>query len=168
MEKHEPWPMAVRKFFSAPHDNNPYATTETMRSYDQILRNAVADRISHVAAFWRQKAQELGQNIPLPTRDNPFPSTQQINAAKHVRAIAGNLSQWASQIAALEVPAQDRVHHRVQNAPLLLDTLLAVDLALINSVNELEQAREVADITANLQAFEKCLRDREQLLRDIP
>ena len=168
MEKHEPWPDTIKKFFHEAADTNPYATSATMRAYDQQLRNAMRAALSEAAASWRTVAGDYAQSIPQPNRQNPFPPAEQIQHLKVLKYYADLLSQLSSEVSALEVPATDRVYHRVQNATLLLETVIEVDRALLLLMPGLIACREIPDLDDRLRVLQNKLQERRQLLRDIP
>jgi hypothetical protein len=168
MEKREPWPKAIGKFFYEAEDANPYATSATMRAYDQQLRNAAQGALGQAAAQWRSLAQELAQSIPQPSRDHPFPPADQMQRLKALKNRADTLSQMAAEVTALEVPATDRVHHRVQNATLLLETVIEMDRALLYIMAEVLEAQEMAQLDEKLTGVRAKLQERRQLLREIP
>ncbi len=168
MEKREPWPEAVKKFFHEAADTNPYATSATMRAYDQQLRNAVRAALSEAAAAWRAAAGDYAHSIPQPSRQNPFPPADQVQHLKVLTHAADRLSQLAADVSALEVPATDRVHHRVQNATLLLETVIDMDRALLLLMPALAACQDLSDLDQQLAVFQHQLQDRRQLLREIP
>ncbi len=168
MEKREPWPAALNKFLHEAEDTNPYATAETMRAYDQLLRNAAQGALSEAAAQWRSRAQEFAQTIPQPSRAQPFPPVGQMQQLKALRSRADVLSQLASQVTALEVSPSDRVHHRVQNGTLLLETLIEMDRTLLYMLADVLAAEEMEALDGKIAAVRAQLHERHRLLAEVP
>lgn len=164
MEKHDSVQEIVAKFFSEARDINPYASAATMRALDQVIRNTLSGDLVAAAAAWRLRYQEASAEIPVPSRDNPFPDQHLLQKAKKLKALADHLSQLASQVAALEAPSQDRVYNRIRDNTALLDTLIEVDRGLAVIARRIE-ASSLATSPMDANALELGLSDLESLLR---
>jgi hypothetical protein len=140
VERHDPWPVALDKWLAESRDRNPYASGETMRAWDNVIRNHLADALEAAAARWRAWRQEAQAAMPLPTRADPFPDAARMAALRALEAQANRCSEAAAAVRALEAPAQDRVYNRVRSLDTLLETLIAYDsrLALL--------AEEILDV----------------------
>lgn len=164
MEKHDSVQEIVAKFFSEARDTNPYASAATMRALDQVIRNTLSGDLVASAAVWRRRYQEVSAEIPVPSRENPFPDRNLLQKAKRLKALADRLSQVASQVAALEAPSQDRVYNRIRNNTALLDMLIEVDRGLALVARRIEVST-LATSPMDESALELGLSDLESLLR---
>jgi hypothetical protein len=174
MERREPWPKALEKWLSEAADTNPYATAETMRAWDNVLRGALADGLEAAARRWRDWAVDAQKAMPTPSREHPWPDPGLLANVRSLRETAARCSDLAAAVRALEMPGEDRVYNRLRSHGPLLDLLLAYDSQLADCLNELdalaapaplgqEPARR-AKLEAILSRLEHTLRARREAL----
>jgi hypothetical protein len=137
VERHDPWPEAVRKWLVEAADRNPYATAETLRAWDAVIRNAIADALEQAASRWRAWYGEAARAMPAPSRDHPFPDAAALARVRALKAQADRCSDTAAFVRALEMPAHDRVFNRLRNDDALLEALLDYDAALAGVCQDL-------------------------------
>lgn len=178
MERHEQIATIVAKFLSERRDVNPYASADTMRALDHVIRNGLADGLARAASVWRSVYQEQSRLVGVPTRDNPLPDAQQMADLRAYKRLADMLSERVSAVHALPAPANDRVYHRIRNNDQLLELLIATDYGLAIIADSLDRlgdgvTRKTASPTR--VAFEKkiaeldaALKDRSRLLSLVP
>ncbi len=137
MERHDTWPVALDKWLSEARDANPYATAESLRSWDNVIRNHVADALEAVAGQWRLWYTEAHRTLPTPTRAHPWPDREAMAWVQDLKRVADQCSAEASRVRAQEMPAEDRVFHRLRAHDGLLDLLMACDARLAGHVDAL-------------------------------
>jgi hypothetical protein len=177
MERHDPWPLALRKWLSESRDLNPYATADTLRAWDNVIRNKVADALEASAARWRDWYQTAQRALPVPSRDHPLPDPAQMEAVRTLKRLAETSSDRAAAVRALEMPAHDRVFNRIQNHALLLDTLIDYDAELASCAETLhelaapgplsEEPARRARLEATLDRLQKVLEARREAMTPI-
>ncbi len=136
-ESGQPWPAALAKYLNQSADTNPYATAATLRAWDLLLRNAVADGLEAAAGRWRAFAQQAQKAMAMPTREHPRHDPDALQEARRLREIAGELSELAALVRAQPVPPSDRVWNRLRRHQSLLDTLLTYDARLALAADQL-------------------------------
>ncbi|MCL4493443.1 MAG: hypothetical protein M1294_01345 [Firmicutes bacterium] len=144
MERHEAIPVIVAKFFQESRDVNPYASAVTMRAFDQVIRNQLADSLARSAGQWRALYQQQGHLVGTPSRDHPFPDKEAMDSLRRLKQLADNVSQTVAHIHALEAPSSDRVYHRIRNNDQILEMLIDVDYQLATT------AAAIDDLTNRL------------------
>ncbi len=178
MERHEQIPVIAAKFFNEARDTNPYASAETMRALDHVIRTGLADSLAHAAAAWRAAYQEQNRLIGTPTRENPFPDREAMAKLRQIKETADAASEWVSRIHALEAPASDRVYHRIRDNDQLLELLIDTDYHLAAAADALEKATDgltaqnaderLAAFRGQLDAFADAVRERTRLIKSVP
>ncbi len=167
MERREALLVIVAKFFQEGRDVDPYASTETMRALDQVIRNQLTDSLSRSAQQWRRLYQEEGRKLGTPSRNNPFPDRAAMDRLRHFKEMADNLSQLTAQINALEAPASDRVYHRIRKNDQILSHLIDVDYQLAMTAAALDSLT-MALSEDTWQDVEPAFRERlDQLIQGI-
>lgn len=129
--------MALAKYLNQSADRNPYASAASIRAWDLLLRNAVADSLEAAAGRWRAFAQQAQKAIAMPSRQHPLPDPEQLQAGRRLREIAGELSELAALVRAQPVPPSDRVWNRLRHHRQLLDDLLTHDARLALAAEQL-------------------------------
>ncbi|NMP23762.1 hypothetical protein [Sulfobacillus harzensis] len=177
MERHEALVVIGAKFFSERQDTNPYASAETMRAFDQVIRNSLGDGLARAASVFRTFYQEQSRVIGIPTRERPFPDPGDMAKLRYLKRIADQLSEWVSRIHALEAPSNDRVYHRIRDNDQLLELLIDVDYQLAQSATEIDRMTEslnVSVLDAMLPKFErqlevlgKAVRERSRIISGV-
>ncbi len=137
MERHDAWPVALDKWLSEARDTNPYATAESLRQWDNVIRNHTADALEAVASQWRNWYTEAHRDLPTPSREHPWPDRSQLARVQDLKRAADQCSAEASRVRAQEMPSQDRVFHRLRANDGLLDLLVACDARLAGHVDAL-------------------------------
>ncbi|MDE2482143.1 MAG: hypothetical protein KGN02_08130 [bacterium] len=124
-----------------------YSDRERLRSDDLAVRsvasqevlvakNAVSEAIS---AWWRDAAGE-------PTREQPFPKPEVNHKLRELRAFEQSLADLESAIRSAPAPDIDAVWNRRSDGAQVLNELLALDKAL------LESSRRLADSAHGISA----------------
>lgn len=177
MERHEALHVIGAKFLSQGRDTNPYASAETMRAFDQVIRNNLGDGLARAAAAVRTLYQEQSRLMGTPTRERPFPDPADLARLRHLKRLADQLSEWVSSVHALEVPANDRVYHRIRDNDQLLELLIDVDYQLAKSASELDQLTETLTLSqfqdrlprfeSQLELLGKALRERSRIVSGV-
>ncbi len=142
MERQDAWPVALDKWLSEARDTNPYATAEGMRAWDSVIRNHVADALEAAASRWRGWYTEAHRALPTPSREHPWPDRDQMARVQDLKRVADQCSAEGARVRAQEMPAHDRVFHRLRGNDSLLDLLLACDARLAGHVDILQAAAE--------------------------
>ncbi|PSR20541.1 MAG: hypothetical protein C7B45_14445 [Sulfobacillus acidophilus] len=178
MERHEQIEMIVAKFFSERRDINPYASADTMRALDHVIRNGLADGLARAASVWRSIYQEQSRRVGVLTRDNPLPDAQQMADLREDKRLADMLSARVSAVHALPAPANDRVYHRIRNNDQLLELLITTDYGLAvlaDSIDRLGDGVTRDTAAQSREAFEQkiaeldaALKERSRLLSSVP
>lgn len=137
MERQDAWPVALDKWRSEARDTNPYATADSLRAWDGVIRNHVADALEGAASRWRGWYTEAHRALPTPSREHPWPDRGQMARVQELKRVADQCSGEASRVRAQEMPAHDRVFHRLRANDGLLDLLLACDARLAGHVDAL-------------------------------
>jgi hypothetical protein len=135
MERHDAWPVALDKWLSEARDTNPYATADSLRQWDNVIRNHAADALEAVASQWRAWYTEAHRSLPTPTREHPWPDRDAMARVQDLKHLADQCSAEASRVRAQEMPSQDRVFHRLRGNDNLLDLLVACDARLAGHVD---------------------------------
>jgi len=174
MERHDPWPVALEKWLSEAQDVNPYASAASMRAWDNVIRNHVADALEAVAGQWRRWYTEAHGALPTPSRDHPWPDRAQMAAVQDLQRLAADCSAEAASVRAQEMPGQDRVFNRLRSHDGLLDLLMACDARLAGHVDRLQalavpgpladEPNRRAQLEVVLGLVREALRDRQQAL----
>jgi hypothetical protein len=174
MERKEPWSVAWRKWLSESSDTNPYATADSLRAWDNVIRNAAADALEAAAARWREWAMSAQRALPMPSREHPLPDPEQMAAVRALQRTAAACSDKAAAVRALEMPAHDRVFHRLRNQEPLLEALIAYDAELAACVEALadlagpgslaEEPDRRVRLETTLSLLAKTLRARQEAL----
>ena len=177
MERHEKVTKVVAKFFNENRDTTPYASADTMRAFDQTIRNGLADGLARAASTWRAIYQRQSQVVGTASRDKPFLDREMMAALRDYKQWADMLSGLGSRIHALPAPANDRVFHRIRNNDQLLETLITLDcqLAIIaEAVDELghtltlDNAGELgSQFSSKVTELEGVLSERSSLLSKV-
>ena len=178
MERHEAIASIVAKFFKENRDMNPYASADTMRSLDHVIRTGLADGLARAAAAWRTVYQQLSRDVGIPTRDHPFPDQAEISRMRQYKQLADTLSEWASRIQALEAPSNDRVYHRIRNNDQLLELLIDTDYRLASIAESMDRLADTLRLTnaeelrveflSQLEALGNAIRERSRTITAVP
>ncbi|MCY0909887.1 MAG: hypothetical protein OWR62_16030 [Sulfobacillus thermotolerans] len=177
MERHEALSVISAKFFSERRDTNPYASAETMRALDQLIRNALSDGLARAAAVFRGLYQHESRRLSIPSREHPLPDPNAMVRLRELKRIADVLSEWVSRVHALPAPSNDRVYHRIRDNDQLLELLIEVDYQLASSASALDgltddltvdQLDEVLPrLEAHLNTLGKAVRERSRIVSGI-
>ncbi len=177
MERHEALLVIGAKFFSERRDTNPYASAETMRAFDRVIRNSLGDDLARAAAAVRTLYQEQTRRMGTPTRERPLPDPMDLARLRHLKGLADLLSEWVSRVHALEAPANDRVYHRIRDNDQLLELLIEVDYQLAKNASDLEQLSETVTLSrfdellpqfeSQLELLGKALRERSRIISGV-
>jgi hypothetical protein len=168
MERRDPWPEAWAKWLSEARDTNPYASADTMRAWDNVVRNTVADALERVAARWRAWYTEAHQAMPAPSRDAPLPDPSHLSVLRLLKQQAEACSNLAAAVRAREMPAHDRVFHRLRNHDTLLETLLHYDAhlaSLCETLNHLADPAPLAEEPTRRARLQQILALLDETLR---
>lgn len=178
MERHEAITVVVAKFFNESRDINPYASTETMRSLDHVIRNGLADGLARAAAAWRAVYQEQSRRIGAPTREHPFPDPADMAKLRQYKQMADTVSGWVSRVHALEAPSNDRVYHRIRDNDQLLELLIEADYHLASTAASLDRMTDTLstdtvdavapEFEAQLNVLASAIRERSRLFVPAP
>ncbi len=167
MERHEQLPVIVAKFFKESRDVNPYASAQTMRAFDQVIRNQLTDSLSRAANRWRSVYQEQGRLVGVPSRDHPFPRPEEMESLRHLKQLADNVSQMIAHIQALEAPGEDRVYHRIRNNDQIMELVIDADYQLAMTAAALDDMVTKVSITT-WRDLEPAFQERlEQLIQGM-
>lgn len=177
MERHERVAAVVAKFFHESRDINPYASADTMRALDQIIRNGLADQVARAAGAWRAIYQQQSRIVGTPTRDKPFASAEMMAVMREFKQRADALSSLGSRVHALPAPSNDRVFHRIRDNDQLLELLIAMDYQLVGIAEAIEQlaaaltlanAKELGvQFSLKVAELENLVRERGGLLSQV-
>ncbi len=178
MERHEQIAQVALKFLNESRDINPYASSDSMRALDHVIRNGLADGLARAAGVWRSLYQRQSRVVGVPTRDRPFPDAQQMALLREYKRAADTLSEWVSRIHALPAPANDRVYHRIRDNDQLLELLIATDYQLATIADGIDHAADgvaianaaesLALLDAKMAELEAQVTERSRLLTHIP
>lgn len=178
MERHEQIGTIVAKFFHERRDVNPYASADTMRALDHVIRDGLAGGLARAASVWRSMYQEQSRRVRVPTRDNPLPDAQQMADLREYKRLADLLSERVSMVHALPAPANDRVYHRIRNNDQLLELLITTDYGLAVIAESLDRlgdgiTRETASqargaFERKIAELDAALKERSRLLSSVP
>ncbi|MCL5116691.1 MAG: hypothetical protein M1272_06025 [Firmicutes bacterium] len=178
MERHEAITVIVAKFFQERRDVNPYASAETMRSLDQVIRTGLADGLARAASAWRSVYQQQSRTMGVPTRERPFPDPAEMAKLRGYKQMGDTLSGMVSQVHALEAPANDRVYHRIRDNDQLLELLIAADYQLTTLAESIDRLAETlnagsadgleAEFQAKVDALGAAIRERARILSQVP
>ena len=177
MERHERVAIVVAKFFNERRDTNPYASADTMRALDQIIRNSLADEVARAAQVWRDIYLQQSRVVGTPSRDKPFPDRESMAIMREYKLWADALSGLTSRIHSLPAPANDRVFHRIRDNDQLLELLIALDYQVAGIADSLGKlagtltvanARELGpEFSAKVAELESVLRERGGILSHV-
>jgi hypothetical protein len=177
MERHEKIMTLAVKFFSERRDVNPYASADSMRALDQLIRNGLADGLARAASAWRTVYLAQSKVVGVPTRENPFPDAGAMAAMRQYKALSDTLSGWVSSIHALGAPSSDRVFHRVRDNDQLLELLIETDYSLSAIADELDRMagnlsladapNAAAQFDAKLSELDRAVKERTRLLSAV-
>ena len=178
MERHEQIGAIAAKFLNESRDVNPYATADTMRALDHVIRNGLGDGLGRAAAAWRAVYQQQSHRVGVPSRDHPFPDADQMALMRECKRISDALSDWVSRVHALPAPASDRVYHRIRDNDQLLELLIAADYHLaavaeaierLSSTVTVDKAKDLtAEFDEKLAELESAVADRSRMLSSVP
>ncbi|MCY0877869.1 MAG: hypothetical protein OWU84_02855 [Firmicutes bacterium] len=178
MERHERLAVIVDKFFHEKRDTNPYASAETMRALDHLVRIHVTDAMARAAAQWRAVYVDASRAMGTPTRTQPLSNVSAMSQSRLYKQLADRLSEWVARIQALPAPANDRVYHRIRDNDQLLELLIAHDYQLITLAEQLE--RESMHVTLDsaealrptvetlLKTLTDAVMERNRMLSAVP
>ncbi len=157
--------------------DNPYASAQTMRQLDGMIRNQLAAALAEAAARWRLSYTDYHRAMPPSSREHPFPPREQVARLNALRRVADQLSNLASTVRALPAPSNDRVWQRIRDQRQLLEMLVEYDSLLAEygevlnrwsqSVDPTTSAVGEAELAEQLTPITKVLRERSEWLRSV-
>ncbi len=157
--------------------DNPYASPQSMRQLDGMIRNQVASALSEAAACWRLAYTAYHQAMPPASREAPFPPPEQMARLNALRHIADQLSNLAATVQALPAPANDRVWQRIRDQRQLLEMLVEYDALLAEyaevlnhwsqSIDPATSPHSQTELAEHLTPLAKVLRERSEWLRSV-
>ncbi|MBX5467235.1 MAG: hypothetical protein K6U14_07050 [Firmicutes bacterium] len=169
MPRPSPLIAEIRRFVGAGPDH-PYASAENMRAFDHLLRSQAAAALARAAAVWRRRYTAALAD-PSAALAALAGKSGAVEAARAAKGWADRLSQLAQLLEVQPAPAGDRVWRRLRDTESLLDTLIALDYAVVGHLEAIGRATEqgaVVQLEAELARLEARLRERWQLLESVP
>ena len=154
---------------------NFYRQENQLRADDQLIRTKAAWLLGLAhASLDAAEATYRRENIPAPTRAQPFPDPAVLAQAQTLERLGKSLGALIGRLHALPVPENDRMTQRYRQEAQTLQALGACDERLIGQCETLRlllDPRDPAvtlaqkdDIEAGLRAIEETLRERQAVL----
>ncbi len=154
---------------------NFYRLENQLRSDDLLIREKVSYLLTHAhAAIAAAESEFRQQQLPPPTREQPFADPQAIRQAKGLAALGHSVATIESAIRAAPVPENDRMWQRHRREANLLAQLLEIDTALVAIANAFATQCDTegspwilhasAEIQATVQELNNLLHQRNLVL----
>lgn len=156
---------------------NYYKAENRARADDLLVRQQAAGSLSQaIGALSSLHAAYRLRYLPPPSRENPFPSREELQHAADILALRDRVDRVAATIHGMSVPTQDKIWKRIRQERELLTRLLSTDFLLITHCDRVREgiaaltpqewrdgARR-AEIEGHLRELESVIGERQQLL----
>jgi hypothetical protein len=156
---------------------NLYDNKNRLRADDLLVREKAAEALVEGANALRTLRGEYRRAfIPEPTRENPEPPRDKMEALRRLERLQTRLTDLATQIRSMPVPTQDRVWERFRREQTLLSQLIRHDYDLIAPAYALRDRLRAlvaadwtdpvaAEVGGQADGIERAVRDRTEFLR---
>ncbi|MCF8564321.1 hypothetical protein LLE49_06130 [Alicyclobacillus tolerans] len=135
-----------------------HSTPSQLHEQSLRLREAADDVLGKYLEQLRQELSGLRKSLPQPTRENPYPPMDGIEAVKDLESYMKRVERLRTSIRSAPLPARDLVWQGRGDYALLLAQLASMDADILRALGQLNEE--------TLQNVEGLFEDRSKLLRD--
>ncbi len=116
-----------------------YGERTRLRQDDLLVRSRASASLGRAAAALRDLAARYSaERVPPSTREQPFPPAEAMGAMRRIERGQRAVQEVEVAVRSAGFPPEDAVWERLRSARLQLDTLLLLDLALIEQAEAVE------------------------------
>jgi hypothetical protein len=157
---------------------NFYRLENQLRADDLLVRQKAESSLGQAAARLGKLAVEFqAACIPPSTREHPFPPAELMSRLQVLRAAHQRITDQESLLRGLPAPAQDKIWQRFRGEAQLLESLLAADVAMLQSAAEIEKQAQTltaevwksagggGGLNSALEKWDAAIRARQDLLQ---
>ena len=130
-----------------------------LRDRSLQIRNVAADALTQYKQQLQRELAELRKNLPEPTRENPYPSMDGLQAVKELEVYIRKVETLQTRIQTASIPPQEFVYHGRQDNENMLKDLYELDVKLVQGLAQIDE--EV------LTQIEQVLKVREGILKQL-
>ena len=128
-----------------------------LRDRSLQIRNIGADALTQYKQQLQQELAKLRKSLPEPTRENPYPPMDGLQAVIELEAYIRKVDSLQTRIQTAVIPPQEFVYHGRQENEDMLKALYELDVKLVQSLAQIDESF--------LEEVESVLRDREEILK---
>ncbi len=122
-----------------------YGERVRLRQDDLLIRSRASAALARAATVLRDLAARYrAERIPPATREQPFPPAEAMRGLQAIEQLERSVQEVEVQVRSAPLPPEDAVWERLRSARLQLDTVVLMDIALI------EQSEAVEALAASL------------------
>lgn len=113
--------------------------SNALRDQSVRLRNLCDDALGQYTVQLQTKLHELRQNLPQPTRENPYPSMDGLDAVKALESYIRDIEGLRVQVRSAVSPPNEFVTRSKSENEQFLNQLTTIDRELLQSLSEVNE-----------------------------